>query len=216
MTVPGIEKPADLRGKKLGVTTFGSATDLALRLTLKKWNLKPEADVSIVQVRGVPEILGAMRSGAIQAGVISPPTSMVAIKAGFHELAYLPQIGISFQHTTLATTRRYLGQIRPAALRFLRAYRDAIGRIKTDKGFTFQVLSRYMKTKDPEVLEFTYKVAVPLFREIPYPTLPGIQATLDFMAESDPKAKQANPRDFVDTSLLEEIEKAGSGEKLGN
>lgn len=211
MVAPGIKRPEDLRGKRAGITTFGSATDLALRLTLKKWGLKPETDVKILQVHGVPEILGAMRSGAIQAGIISPPTSMVAMKAGFKELAFLPAIGVSFQHTTLATTSHYLENNRPVALRVLEAYRDAIERIKSDKEFTFQVLSRYMKTRDPQVLEYTYKVAAPLFRPIPYPTLKGIQATLNFMAAKDPKAAKARPQEFVDTSLLKEIERSGAG-----
>jgi ABC-type nitrate/sulfonate/bicarbonate transport system substrate-binding protein len=69
-----------LRGKKLGITTFGSATDLALRLALKHWALKPESDVNILQIRGVPEILAGLKSAVIQAGVVSPPISMMAMK----------------------------------------------------------------------------------------------------------------------------------------
>ena len=213
MAVRGIEKPQDLRGKKMGITTFGSATDLAARLALKKWDLKPETDVSILQIRGVPEILGAMQSGAIDAGVVSPPTNMMAMKAGFKELAYLPKLGISFQHTTLSTTRRHVARNRDTIMRVLKAYSAAIGRIKADKEFTFKVLGKYFKTTDREVLDFTYNSAQALFAKIPYPTLQGIQATLDFMGEKDPKARQAKPGDFVDVSLLQEIEKAGSGEK---
>src|SRR5205823_7691672 len=104
----GINKPEGWRGKKIGITTFGSATDVALRLALKKWGLKADSEVSILQMRGIPEILPAMASGSIHGGVLSPPTNMMAIKAGFKELAYLPQVGISFQHTSLATTRRYI------------------------------------------------------------------------------------------------------------
>ncbi len=210
MVVPSINKPQDLRGKKAGITTFGSATDLALRLALKKWGLRPETDVQILQIRGVPEILGALQSGAIQAGIVSPPTNMMAMKAGFRELAYLPKLGISFQHTTLATTRRYVAKNRPAAIRVLRAYAGAIHRIKSDKEFTLKVLGQYFKTSNREVLEFSYDAAVSLFQEIPYPTIQGIQSTLDFLGETDIKAKQASPKDFIDTSLLEEIERAGA------
>ena len=116
ITTKGIDKPDDLRGKKIGISTFGSATDFALRLALKKWGLKADSEVSILQMRGVPEILPAMASGALHGGVMSPPTNMMAIRAGFKELAYLPQIGISFQHTTVATTRRYLEKNRPVSI----------------------------------------------------------------------------------------------------
>lgn len=207
ITMKGIDKPEDLRGKKIGISTFGSATDFALRLALKKWNLKADTEVSILQMRGVPEILPAMASGALHGGVMSPPTNMMALRAGFKELAYLPQIGISFQHTTLATTKRYLEKNRPTVSKVLRAYNAAIERIKTDKAFTLKVLSKYMSTTDQVVLDYSYNVGQPLFRTPPYPTLEGIQAALDFLADKEPKAKQFQPKDFVDTSLLQEIEK---------
>jgi ABC-type nitrate/sulfonate/bicarbonate transport system substrate-binding protein len=161
-------------------------------------------------MRGVPEILPAMASGALQGGVMSPPTNMMAIRAGFKELAYLPQVGISFQHTSLATTKRYLARNRATALKVLRAYSAAIERIKADKAFTVKTLSKYMSTQDNVVLDYSYDTGLPLFRPLPYPTLEGIQAALDFLAEKEPKARQAQPKDFVDISLLQEIEKAGS------
>jgi ABC-type nitrate/sulfonate/bicarbonate transport system substrate-binding protein len=207
MAIPAIEKPQDLRGKKVGITTFGSATDLALRLALKHWGLKAESDVSILQIRGVPEILSALQTGAIQAGIVSPPTNMMAIKAGFREIAYLPKLGISFQHTTLATTRSYLARNRETTMKILRAYTAGIRRIKSDKAFAIKVLSKHFRTNDQEVLEYTYNSAASLFRETPYPTLEGIQSTLDFLGEKDPKARQAKPQEFVDTSLLDEIGK---------
>ncbi|HMA81595.1 MAG TPA: ABC transporter substrate-binding protein [Candidatus Binatia bacterium] len=208
ITTKGIDKPEDLRGKKIGISTFGSATDFALRLALKKWRLKADSEVTILQMRGVPEILPAMASRALQGGVLSPPTNMMAIRAGYKELAYLPQIGISFQHTSLATSRRYLERNRPTALKVMRAYRGAIERIKADKAFTVRTLSKYMKTQDNVVLDYSYNTALPLFRPLPYPTLEGIQAALDFLADKEPRAKQAQPKDFVDTSLLDELAKA--------
>src|SRR5438093_4340040 len=207
ITAKGIDKPEDLRGKKIGISTFGSATDFALRLALKKWGIKADSEVSILQMRGVPEILPAMASGALHGGVMSPPTNMIAIRAGFKELAYLPQIGISFQHTSLATTRRYLEKNRPTALKVMRAYHSAIERINAEKA-TLKVLSKYMSTTDSVVLDYSYNVGQPLFRTVSYPTLEGIQAALDFLAEKEPRAKQFQPKDFVDLSLLQEIEKA--------
>jgi NitT/TauT family transport system substrate-binding protein len=213
VTVKGIDKPEDLRGKKIGITTFGSATDFALRLALKKWGIKADSEVSILQMRGVPEIFPAMASGAIHAGVMSPPTNMIAIRAGYKELAYLPQIGILFQHTTLATTRRYLERNRPVALKVLRAYIAAIDRMRADKAYTVKILYKYMSTNDSVVLDYSYNTGLPLFKTPPYPTIEGIQAALDFLADKEPKAKLAHPKDFVDLSLLEEIEKTGAQKK---
>ena len=133
---------------------------------------------------------------------------MMAIRAGFKELAFLPDIGISFQHTSLATTRRYIERNRPTVIKVMKAYNAALERIKSDKNFTLKVLSKYMSTTDNVVLEYSYKVGLPLFRVPPQPTLEGLQAILDFLADKDPKAKLAQPKYFVDTSLLEEIEKS--------
>ena len=157
--------------------------------------------------------LPALASGSIQGGVLSPPTNMMAMKAGFKELSYLPQLGISFQHTTLVTTRRYLDKNRNTTLRTLKAYIAAIERIKADKPFAKKVLSKYMQTTDAEVLEYSYNASNPVFKTPPYPTLEGIRATLDFLAEREPKARQAQAKDFADLSLLEEIEKTNAVEK---
>ena len=208
VTTKGIDKPEDLRGKKIGISTFGSATDFALRLALKKWHIKADSEVSILQMRGVPEILPAMAAGALHGGVMSPPTNMIAIRAGYKELAYLPQIGVAFQHTTLATSRKYLERNRLTALKVMRAYRAAIERIKADKAFTMKTLAKYMNTQDNVVLDYSYNTGEPLFRPLAYPTLEGIQAALDFLGDKEPKAKLAQPKDFVDTSLLDEIAKA--------
>ena len=213
ITAPSIDKPEDLRGKKVGISTFGSATDVALRLALKKWGLKADSEVNILQMRGVPEILPALASGSIQGGVLSPPTNMIAIKAGFKELSYLPQLGISFQHTSLATTRRYLDKNRTTTMKTLKAYTAAIERIKTDKPFAKRALSKYMQTTDGDVLEYSYNAANPVFKAPPYPTLEGIRATLDFLAEKEPKAKQAQAKDFADLSLLEELDRASPPDK---
>src|SRR2546430_1741871 len=73
ITTIGIDKPDDLRGKKIGISTFGSATDFALRLALKNWGLKADSEVSIFQIRGVPGILPAMGSGALDGGAAPSP-----------------------------------------------------------------------------------------------------------------------------------------------
>ena len=98
-------------------------------------------------------------------------------------------------------------------MKVLSAYRAAIERIKADKAFTIKTLSKYMSTQDNVVLDYSYNTGLPLFRPLPYPTLEGIQAALDFLADKDPKAKQAQPKDFVDTSLLDELAKMPTIEK---
>src|SRR5918999_2538510 len=80
---PDIKRPEQLRGKRLGITTFGSSTDTAARFALPKWGLKSGTDVVLLQLGGVPEVLAALSTGAIDAGILSDPTTIVARKEGF-------------------------------------------------------------------------------------------------------------------------------------
>ena len=93
-------------------------------------------------------------------------------------------------------------------MKALKAYIAAIDRIQADKTFAKKVLSKYMQTTDNDVLEYSYNAANPIFKTPPYPTVEGIRSTLDFLAEKDPKVKQAQVRDFADLSLLDEIERS--------
>src|SRR5579884_1851428 len=94
MTTPSIHEYADLRGKRLGISRLGSSSDSAARSALAKWGLRPDEDVTIVQMGGIPEIFAGMQAGAVEAGVLSSPTDLYAKRAGFAELADLGAIGI--------------------------------------------------------------------------------------------------------------------------
>ena len=73
MVTPNIKTPEDLRGKRIGVSRFGALSDLVVRRYLRKLSLDPVKDVTIVQIGGIPELLAAMKAGAISGGSMSPP-----------------------------------------------------------------------------------------------------------------------------------------------
>jgi hypothetical protein len=66
-----------------------------------------------------------------------------------------------------------------------------------------------MRTTDPEVLDATYDWFVKRVSKKPYPTLKGIQYLLDEVASKLPNAKNAKPEQFVDLSLLQQLEREG-------
>src|SRR5438128_3843666 len=75
MSRPEIQSAKDLKGKKVGVTRLGGSTDFALELALKKWGFRRGSDVAVIQTGGMPQLLGAITGGVVDAGVISPPTN---------------------------------------------------------------------------------------------------------------------------------------------
>lgn len=214
MTKPDIKEPMDLKGKKVGVTRLGGSADLALEFALKRWGLQRGRDVIVLQTGGLPESLAALRSGAVDGAVLSPPNNLLAKKAGLREMVDIGQLGIVFPNTALSTTRSYIKARRDAVIRFLRAFSEGQHRLRNDREFTMRVLAKYTKTRDPEILAELYQIYGVRYtgQQIPYVRLEGVEEILKGIDSKE--ARQARPADFVDNSLLQELEQAGFFRKL--
>src|ERR1041384_7894949 len=105
---PEIRRVEDLKGKKIGVTRFGSATDFGLRYAEGQWPIKRQRDFAVIQLGGMPEQLNALRTGALDAAVLNFESTIVARKEGFRELANIGKLGLSFPTSSLATTRSFI------------------------------------------------------------------------------------------------------------
>jgi ABC-type nitrate/sulfonate/bicarbonate transport system substrate-binding protein len=209
MSRPEIKQPAQLKGKKVGVTRLGGSTDWALDAALKQWGLERGRDLIVIQTGGMPEGLAALSSGALDAVVLSPPSNFRAQKAGMHELADVGQLGIIFPNTPLSTTRSFIKSNRDTVLRFLRGFTQGLNRLRTDKEFSMKVLSKYTKVTDPETLaqlHQTYGVRYSGDR-IPYVRAEGVEEILKRTPGKE--AREAKAGEFIDNSLLKELEQSG-------
>lgn len=205
---PDITRPDQLRGKKLGITTFGSATDMAARFALSKWGLKT-TDVTILQLGGCGEILAALVRGHLDAGICSDPTTIAARKAGFHQLATLRQLGLNVQHVAIAAQRSYVQAHPNITERFLRAFGEAIRYFHSNREGTLEVMAKYLRKMDPDTLAESYNNHLEIIPKVPYPTVAGIQFILDELAKREPLAKQFKPQDLIDTSFVEKLDREG-------
>jgi NitT/TauT family transport system substrate-binding protein len=210
-----ISRPDQFKNKSVGVTRFGSATDFAMRYALDKYGLVADKEVSILQLGNVPALLAAMEAGKIQGAMLSAPTSLRAKKLGYPMLADLQMLGLEYQHTSVATSRALLKSKPDLARDFLRAYVEGIHFAKTHRRETIEVLGKYLRTDDKEVLEDTYESIVQtLVPEKPYPTLKGVQIILREFGAKDPVARSARPEQFVDASILKELDGSGFIDRL--
>ncbi len=150
-----------------------------------------------------------MAAGKIDASVFNSSTVPVAKKMGFTELVYIPDLGVEVQGNGFATTRGYLKNNRDTVKAALKGYIEGIHFTFQNKQAAQKVYAKYMRTNDPEVLEQSYQVYVKTTPKKPYPTLKGLQFLLDQLAPQMPQAKSAKPEQFVDLSLLQELEKEG-------
>ena len=209
VVTPDIKSAEDLKGKKFGVSRFGALSDLVIRRYLRNFGLDPAKDVTIVQIGGIPEQLAAMKAGAISGGSMSPPVLTAAKKAGFKELADFESLNYKYPATVIASTKSFIQRQRATALNFLRGEIEGIHAIKTQKNFAINVLKKYMRISDPEILEEGYRYALRFIQARPFPTLDETRAVLDELTRPE-----ARPENFVDLSLMQELEKEKFFDKL--
>lgn len=209
MVTPEIRTLTDLKGKKLGASRFGSATDFALRYVLKLHGLDPVKDIVIFQIGGQAETLAALRAGSIQGGVIASPATAEAKRLGMRELINMATLGVEYPQTTIVTTDRFLKGDRDAVLRFTRAYMEGMHRFLNDREFALKVIAKYAKIQSRPPLEATYDDYAPYVKKIPSPSVASIRTVLEQLSPTDPRARVARPQDFVDGSVIADLEREG-------
>ena len=189
MAASQIKTPADLRGKRIAVTRFGTSTDFAARLFLRNSGLSPEKDVAILQVGSVPNVLAALKNGTSQAGALSPPAHLQADKMGFAELADLSKGEIYYPFTYIVVTAGFLEKNRNLIPPFLAASVEGIHRYKTDKAFAKKLIAKYLRIEDEKVLEDTHQLFSDLFETVPYIKREGLVSLIQILAEKEPKVE---------------------------
>jgi ABC-type nitrate/sulfonate/bicarbonate transport system substrate-binding protein len=164
----------------------------------------------LIQLGGSPEILAGLSSGTVDAGLLSSPLHLRAVKLGFSLLADLSNSGIDYQGAGVVTTRFFVRENPDVVRRYIRAYVEGLHRLKTDKSFSLKVLAKYTRIAEPEALEETYQhYAIKVMPRVPYPTTKGIQTVLDEIGTRNAKAKTLPPSSLIDVSFLTELEQSG-------
>jgi NitT/TauT family transport system substrate-binding protein len=200
ITDGSIAKGAGLRGKKIGVTRIGSASDLALRAALEYFGLNPR-DVTMISMGGIPDILAGMRAGAVQGGVLSPPTSTLARELGYRPLLHIPDLGREFAFSGIAAKRSFIQSQPEVAKAFMAALSDGAKIYKEDSRAALRVLRKYIGGED-RILEGGYREYDAAISSPPYPSLKGLEPLRESLVEATPQLKQADLRKFVDDRFV--------------
>ena len=205
----GINKLEELKGKKFGISGYGSATHNAANILFQHLNLEVNKEVTLVPTGPDAERLGAMLSGRIDATFFTSSAAAPARKSGFNELFSVADLGVEVQGNGFATSRGYITSNRDTVKNALKGFVEAIYFVYANKKEAQRVFAKYMRTNDQEMLEDSYNGYIKWIPKKPYPTLKGIQYMLDLVAPQLPQAKNAKPEQFVDLSFLQELEKEG-------
>lgn len=210
-----LKKPEQLKGKKIGISRLGGASDFSIRYALTHWGLVPEKDVALIQVGGEPEEVLALQNKAVDAVILSEPFATVARRAGASLVADLSQLGVAYTMHGFGARKSYIQANRDATIRFMKAYLEGIYIFKTNKDTALKVLKKYTRLDDMALVQTSYdEMSQRLIRRVPYPDRDGIQTIIDQLAKTRPQMKNLNPGDFIDPSILKEIEDSGFVKKL--
>ncbi|MGH7886504.1 MAG: ABC transporter substrate-binding protein [Candidatus Binatia bacterium] len=210
---PEIRRPEDLRGKKIATSSIGSLGDFLFRYALRKYGLNPDREVTWLSIGTNAERLQALLTGAIDGADVTYPADVQAERKGFRVLIDARK-EITYPTTSIVTRRKTIQDDRDTVMRFVRSHVEGIAYHKQNKEFALKVLTKYVKTTDPEFLEGSYNIFKQDFIVAPYPITKGLEATYDYVAQTRPEIRNRKPEEFVDTSFISELDKSGFIKKL--
>jgi NitT/TauT family transport system substrate-binding protein len=215
IALPSIKSPVELKGKVVGSSRIGAGTDFLLRRILSKLGLVPGKDVSLIPT-GVSESekrIQLMFQGKIDATIGESDKVFQFAELGGQKLSVLGEpkdFGVPAPGSEINSTRQVIKELRPRLKAFFMAYSEAIAIGRKNRELTYQVVRRHTRIDNPKLLDFTYRVqfleAIPAK---PYPREDAIQASIEDLKSTIPKLEGMKVSDFMDASLIRDIDDEG-------
>jgi NitT/TauT family transport system substrate-binding protein len=215
MARPEIKRLEDLKGKKIGVSRFGSATDFGLRYAEEKWPVKRQRDFAVLQLGGVTDVFNALRAGSLDAAVINAELAILGRREGYRELADISKLGINFPTSSIVTTRSFIKRNENTVRKFVRAFVEGVHFGKTQRAATIKIMQKYLRSSDASMFDELYEMyIVRNIPRIPRPSPESLKTVIDQMAETDPRVTNLKPEQFIDARFFQELDKEGFIQKL--
>ena len=197
-----ISSAAQLKGKKIGISRFGSTDDFALKIALVQLGLNLKTDVTILQTGGPATRLSALKAGSIDATVLTPGLAQIGARSGMTLLLNLLDKDIEYQQVAIVSREDALKTRDETVKRFIKAYMEGIRYYKSQKELAVKKTMALLKTSDREIAEYDYSQRVRALPDDGRPTLKGLQLALDDIARDNPKAKNLTVQQLVDVSFI--------------
>ena len=198
----------DLRGKKIGIASFGGNNDIGLRFAFKKNGINPDKEVTFLQMGGERNRLTALERGAIAATIMSPPGLFVAEAQGYNRLGDLSAMGMRYPELSIVGRKRDLKERRDLVRRYLRAYLESVRVMKGNRDLTVRVIEKYIHVGSKAEALKTYDYFVKSISDTLRTEREGITEFLATLETKTPGVSKRNPNEFIDESVLEEVLKA--------
>ena len=212
VTPQSIKTIRDLKGKTLGITLGRDAAYARLVRVLLDNGVDPKADVKLLPLGGGPSgRLTALQTGIIQGTMLTPPTDLVAEKAGMKTLS---RIDVPSFAGGINTTAGLLQKNRGMVLNFLKGYLEGIHYLKENKEESLKVFAKYLRNSDTKTLAYLYDEIVGRVERELRPQAESVRFLLDLVAPDYPQAQRLTEREHWDLSLIDEIQQSGFVERI--
>jgi len=209
-----VHSAAELKGKKIGVSKFGSSSDTATRIVLQKVGIDPNKDVTIIQVGSAAARTAAVVGGAIQGAIAHPPENLKMEQAGFHVLFDLTSLGLPNDNVSVNAKASWISGHRDAMQKFVDSMAEAMTFMKQDKASTLKVIAKYYKSNDAQLNGATYDFHVTrIFRAFVPPKPEQFTGIISTLSERNPKAKGFDASSILDPSFANSTISRGLGPK---
>ena len=195
------------QAKSLAIGRFGSSSDFMGRYLLQREGLKPESEVALLQFGSQTSRILALEASRADAAIVTPPITLMARKKGFPLLIDASRLRIPYTSAIVVTRRSYIQAQRSVVVNFMKGLLEAICYYKTHKEESFKVMSKYLRIQDREVLEENFRAYDHSLR--PYATNELLELPIQEVSKSDSNVMKADPSQFVDHSILKELENTG-------
>lgn len=210
---PEIKRNEDLKGKTVGVTTFGSLTDFLVKYLARQKGLVPDKDFALLQIGTDSDRFLALQQGKIQGATLSHPNYIFAQRAGFHVLwDFFKEV--DYPWSEIATTRTQIKQDRDLVMRYMRAHLEGIGRFKQEPELAKKTIKKMLRLDDDSIAQESWELFAKHRIAAPYPNIKGMKTSYEYVAATRPDVYKHKPEEFIDASFVEELDKSGFIKKL--
>jgi NitT/TauT family transport system substrate-binding protein len=213
MVRPEIKRVEDLKGKKVAVSSFGSLTDFLVRYIAKKKGLNPDRDVTLITTGGDPDRIVALSTGAVEGAALSHPAYGRAQKLGYSML-WDSAKEMNYPWIEITTRRAIVKSEREMIMNYMKAHLEGIALFKKDREFGKKVIKKTLRVDEEYLLNESYEIFSKAFIPAPYPNLPGMKTSFEYVAATRPDVWNHKPEEFSDSSFVTELDKNGFIKKL--
>jgi ABC-type nitrate/sulfonate/bicarbonate transport system substrate-binding protein len=208
-----IRTPADLPGKKIGISRLGAIPHYTLQAIVKLHNVR---EINIVQTGTTTQAITSLSQGLVDGIITSAPFTFRLMKDGYRELVgpkEFKKAGVEFLIQGLVARKSFAAKNREVVTGMIKATMEGTKQIFVNEKHAKAVLAKYTRQTDPEILDLTHKFGLDIFVKDPTVTPASIQPIVQQSAQFnvvDGKLAANTPMSaYYDNSYVDEIKKSG-------